>query len=387
MPHRKHVAVIPDLTSEYDRNVVHGISRFVHEERQWIIYLHDDPSHKIAQLESWQGHGVIANVDDVQVLQAVKRLCVPVVGYGGVGRKDDHIHFLRGDNEAIARLAAEHLIDRGFTNFAYCGWPPTRTNPWSSARGLHFGDIVREAGFDCDVYPARSGARHWSRLLNELSLWLRTLRKPVGLMAANDARARQVLEACRQIGAAVPDEVAVIGVDNNELICSLSMPPLSSIIHGGERLGYEAGLLLKKLMVAPKRRIANLAVLPPVGVITRQSTDTLAITDPEVATAVQFVRNNATRPVQVRDVVAQVTVSRATLENRFKQIVGRTIHAELRRVQIREVQHLLRTTELPLHKIAERTGFRYVQYLAAVFRQVCGQTPGQYRDHLRTDKR
>lgn len=386
MRHRKHVAVIPDLTSEYDRNVVHGISRFVHEEPLWTIDLHDDPRHKIAQLENWRGHGVIANIDDPHVVQAVKRLGVPVVGFGGSEKEDENVHFLRGDNEAIARLAAEHLLDRGFSSFAYCGWPPTQANPWSLARGRYFSQIIREAGFTCAVYPARGSSNHWARLLKELSKWLLALEKPVGLMAANDARARQVLEACRQIGLEVPNEVAVIGVDNNELICNLSMPPVSSIVHGGERLGYEAGVLLKKLMGSRSRRISNLAVIPPAGVVTRQSTDTLAITDPDVAAAVHFIRQQAVKPVQVRDVVAQVSVSRATLESRFKQIVGRTIHAEIRRVQIREVQQLLRTTELPLHKIAERTGFRYVQYLAAVFRQSCGQTPGQYRDLMRSGK-
>lgn len=206
-------------------------------------------------------------------------------------------------------------------------------------------------------------------------------------MAANDARARQVLEACQQIPAAVPDEVAVIGVDNNELICNLSIPPISSIIHGGERLGYEAAAFLKRLMAGRSSPSGYLPIVPPAGVATRQSTDTLAINDADVATAVRFIRDHAVRPLQVRDVVAQVNVSRATLEKRFNLLVGRTIHSEIRRVQIREVQQLLRTTDLPLHKIAERTGFRYVQYLAAVFRQVCGQTPGQYRDHLRSQTR
>lgn len=129
MTQRKRVAIIPDLTSEYDRQVVYGISRFVHEQGQWTIYLHDDPHYKIAQLERWRGHGVFANIDDNKVLQAVKDLRVPVVGFGGLGARDKQVHFLAGDNEAIARLAAEHLLERGFTSFAYCGWPPTRNNP------------------------------------------------------------------------------------------------------------------------------------------------------------------------------------------------------------------------------------------------------------------
>ena len=387
MPKRKRVAIILDVTNEYDRNVLHGISRFIHEDGEWKIDLHDDPRHSMAQLQRWRGHGIIANIDDIDVLNAAKRLRVPVVGFGGGAVMDDQVHFLAGDNEAIARLGAEHLIDRGFNHFAYCGWPPSRKNPWSMARGKAFSQLIREAGFRCSIFAAKAGVRHLDSLLDELSKWLASLEKPLGLMAANDARARQVLDACREIQVAVPDEVAVIGVDNNELICNLSIPRLSSIIHGGERLGYEAGSLLKQLMAKRFSPEGSIGVVPPAGVVTRQSTDTLAIEDQEVATAVRFIRDQSSRPLQVRDVVAQVNVSRATLEKRFKEAVGRTIHAEIRRVQIRQVQHMLRTTDLPMHKIAERTGFQYVQYLSAVFRQVCGQTPGQYRDQVRLEKR
>ena len=158
MSHKKHVAVIPDLTGEYDRTVIQGISRFVKEERDWVVYMHDDPRHRIHQLQRWHGHGVIANTDDVRILNAIKKLGVPVVGYGGVGRQDEKVHFLRGSNEAIARLAAEHLMERGFTSFAYCGWAPSRMNPWSLARSQFFDSILRDAGFDCDVYRAGRGA-------------------------------------------------------------------------------------------------------------------------------------------------------------------------------------------------------------------------------------
>jgi LacI family transcriptional regulator len=386
MPKRKHVAIILDVTSEYDRDVLHGISRYVHEDDLWTIDLHNEQRHLLAQLQRWRGHGIIANIDTPGVLNAVKRLRVPVVGFGGGAVMDDQIHFLAGSNEEIARLGVEHLIERGFNSFAFCGWPSNRTNPWSLARGKAFSQIIREAGFQCSIFPARASVRHFDTLLDEMSQWIKSLPKPLGLMAANDARARQVLDACREIQVSVPDEVAVIGVDNNELICNLSIPRLSSIMHGGKQLGYEAGALLKRLMEKPFSKEGSLGVVPPAGVFTRQSTDTVAIEDPVVATAVRFIRDESARPLQVRDVVSQVDVSRATLEKRFKQLVGGTIHGEIRRVQIRQVQHLLRTTDLPMHKIAERTGFQYVQYLAAVFRQVCGQTPGQYREHARLEK-
>lgn len=381
-PKERRVAIIPDFARRYDREVVRGISRYVQETGRWHLYVHEDPRHKITQLKQWRGDGVIANTDDPKVLETVKQMQVPVIGFGG-GVRDPDIFFLSTDNDAIGRIAADHLIERGFTRFAYCGYARKRSNPWSSERAKSFGDAIQAAGFECSIYHAPRKQQTWSEILNEMSAWLRGLEKPLGLMAANDARARQVLEACREIDARVPDEIAVIGVDNDELICDLSVPPISSVIQGAERIGHEAAVILEQLMDKHQPGKERHFVVPPVGVATRQSTDILALEDKPVATAVRFIRENAERRIAVTDVVEQVDVSRATLETRFKEAIGRSIHAEIQRVQLQSVKKLLRETDLTIEKIARRTGFRYVQYLANVFRKHEGQTPGEYRSRIR----
>ena len=256
---------------------------------------------------------------------AVRGLKVPVVGVGGgYGWYDpaSRIPYFATDNETIARLAADHLLDRGFRRLAFYGYPRTQINRWSEERARAFQRRAREAGVSCSIYTGRHGtARQWTELQRGLTAWLGALEKPVGLMACNDVRARHVLEACRALCLRVPEDVALIGVDNDEMICDLTDPPLSSIEQGARRMGYQAAVLLDRLM-AERRRRAMRFVVEPEGVIARRSTDILAIEDPDVAKAVRYIRENACRGILVGDVVKQVGVSRSTLKNRFKAATG-----------------------------------------------------------------
>jgi len=375
----RQIAIIPDIARPYDRQVLRGISRYVHDEGRWSLYVHEDPLLKLTQIEQWQGDGVIADLDDSSVFQVVRNLEVPVVGFGGARRTDGRIAYMATDDHAVARLAAEHLLERGFRRFAYCGIPRDPARPWSEARARAFSRVVRQAGRPVSVYRGdRASLRRWQRMLDHMSRWIASLPRPIGLMACNDVRARQVLEVCRRLSVRVPEEVAVIGVDNDELICELSIPPLSSVIQGTERLGYQAAVLLERLM-AGDAQPGHAFIVPPVGIATRQSTDILALEDPIVTSAMRFMRDHARRAIQVTDVLEHVRVSRATLDQRFKQRLGRTVHAEIQRVRIQEIQQLLRTTSMTLEQIAHRCGFSYVQYMATVFRRETGQSPGAYR--------
>lgn len=379
----RRVAIIPDLARPYDRQVLEGVGRYVRDRGRWNLYIHEDPQLKLTQLDRWQGDGVIANLDDPQVFEAVSSLGTPVVGFGGARRRGDRIVYMATDDHAIAALAAEHLLERGFRHFAYCGLPADRGRPWVDARGRAFRGLIRQAGGRVHGYRGDRGSmRRWQRLMDHMSRWIVSLPRPVGLLACNDARARQVLEVCRHLGVRVPEEVAVIGVDNDQLICELSIPPLSSVIQGTERLGYQAAALLDEVM-AGHRVEREALIVPPVGVATRQSTEILAIDDPLVTRAMRFVTERATSGIQVGDVLAAVGVSRATLDQRFKARLGRTVHAEIQRVRLREMQGYLRTTDMTLDEIARRCGFRYVQYMAATFRRLTGMSPGEYRRRVR----
>jgi len=246
-----------------------------------------------------------------------------------------------------------------------------------------FEAYAARAGRPCWTYTGRHRTpRDWDRLQRGLADWLSGLPKPLGVMACDDARARHVLEACRRLGLRVPDDVALIGVDNNEMLCELSPTPLSSVEQGLRRMGFEAAALLDRLMAGRKPSRLRY-VIDPESVVTRRSTDVLAVDDPDVAAALRFVRDRACDDIGVPDVAEAIHVSRSTLERRFKAMMGRTVHAEIQRVRIERARQLTAATDLPLKQIAQQSGFRHLTYLTSLFRRRIGQTPAQYRRQIR----
>jgi LacI family transcriptional regulator len=378
----RHVALIVDAAKPYDRKIIGGVASYVKEGCDWSLYVEEDPLQKLPDLRCWRGSGIIANFDDRKVASAVRGLKIPVVGVGGgYGWYDAamRIPYFATDNEAIARLAAEHLLDRGFRRLAFYGYPRTQVNRWSEERAAGFQKRADEAGVPCSIYTGRHGtACRWADLQRGLIAWLGSLTLPVGLMACNDVRARHVLEACRTLGVRVPEDVAVIGVDNDEMICDLTDPPLSSVEQGARQMGYRAAELLDRLMAGQKTPSLR-CVIEPVGVVARRSTDILAVEDTAVAAAVRFVRERACRRIQISDVADEAGVSLSTLKSRFKAVVGRTIHAEIQRVRIERARQLIAETDLPLKQVAVRSGFQYVQYMTRLFVRYVGQTPAKYR--------
>lgn len=383
MPKLRNVALVIDASQPYDRKVVQGVSAYLQESGRWSVYIEERPGQKLPDLRRWAGDGVIADFDDPHVANALRNVNIPVVGIGGgYGRYDPEsgIPYFVSNEDAIAQLAAEHLLERGFTNMAFCGYPRTATNLWSNDRAEAFCRRLAKAGLACSVYVGRQrSARNWDVLQRELSDWLAPLPKPLGLMACDDARARHVLEACKRLGLRVPDDVAVVGVDNNEMICELSTPPLSSVEQGLRRMGYRAAALLDRLMSG--RKLSRLRyVIDPETVVTRRSTEALAIGDAEIAAAARFVRDHACENIRVPQVANAIHVSRSTLERKFAAVVGRSVHDEIQRVRIERVRQLLSTTSLPMKQIAIRAGFRNLPYMTTLFRQRFGCTPAQWRE-------
>ena len=387
MPKTRQVALIIDATHASSRKMIRGVALYAREAGNWSLYVEEDPLRKLPDLRTWPGDGIIADLADRKVATATRGLKMPLVrvggGYGLSGPPEATAHF-ETDNRAIARAAAEHLLERGFTRLAYCGLPRDRHNPWAEERAVEFKRLADEAGCPCWIYTGRHWTtRKWADLQRELSAWLDSLDKPLGLMACNDARARHVLEACRTIGADVPEDVAVVGVDNDEMMCELSNPPLSSVEQGVQRMGYQAAALLDKLM-AGKKPPGSTIYVQPQGVVTRQSSDVLAIEDAKVAAALQFIRQHVSERLRVESVAAAVKLSRWTLETRFKAVMGRSIHAEIQRVQIERAKQLVATTDLPLKRVATLSGFKHVQYMTTLFRRHVGHTPGAYRRRWRS---
>lgn len=382
MSKTKRVALILDMARPYQRKMIRGVAAYAHEARNWSLYVEDELLDKLPNLRTWQGHGIITAFNDRKVTEAVRGLKVPVVGVeGGYAwyEPDSSIPYFATNDEAVARMAAEHLLGQGFSRLAYCGVPRNRYNIWSEKRARAFRGCAREAGVPCSLYVGRTlSTRKWVELQQSLIKWLRSLEKPVGIMAANDARARHLLEACHTMGIRVPDEVAIIGVDNDELMCELTEPPLSSVEQGARQVGYFAAKLLDQMMSGRKPKDLAHSVAPE-RVVCRQSTDALAIADQDVATAVRFIRQHACEHIRVADILDTVGVSRSTLDARFKQVMGRTMHDEIQRTLMSHAQQLIADGELTLKQVAAKAGFAHIQHMTNMFRLRLGQTPSEYQ--------
>jgi LacI family transcriptional regulator len=374
MRKRPAVALLIESSNAYARGLLEGVNAWVREHRAWSIYLPelgrgDTPP---PWLDRWRGDGIIARIETPAIARAVRRTRLPAVDVSA-GRHLPSIPWVETDDDAIARAAAAHLLERGFRRLAFCGDP--RFN-WSRWRLEAFRRAVREAGASCEVYTSR--ARDWEEEHRALIAWARRLSKPVGVFACYDILAQKLLDACREIGIAVPEDLAVLGVDDDPVLCSLSTPPLSSVIPNTRRTGYEAAALLDRMMsgarVKPEARL-----IPPLGIHTRQSTDVLAIEDREIAAAARFIREHACDGITVDDVLRAVPLSRRVLEARFRKSMGRTPHDDILRLRIERVKQLLGETEISLEQVAARAGFQHPEYMSVAFKREVGQTPGAYR--------
>jgi len=386
-PVRPLVAVILDAARPYDRLIIGGVAQYAREHEPWSLYVEEDPLEKLPDLRRWHGQGIIANFDDRHVARAIRGLAVPIVGVGGGSGWYDPgsgVPYIYTDNERIARLGAEHLLACGFERLAFYGTPRTPTTGWSAERAAAFAAACQAAGRSCDVFFGRRATpRRWEDLQRELAGWIAGLPKPVGIMACNDARARHLLEACRSLGLNVPGDVAVLGVDNDAVMCELTDPPLSSIDQSARRIGYEAAAVLDRLMRAriARRRLRPplRTVVPPIGVVPRASTDTMATPDETVRLVLERLR---ARPWDRPDIIAlagEACVSRSTLEQRFRGVVGRSIHEAFVRQRAAGIRRLITETDLPLKAIAARTGFRSVQYMTTFLHRHAGLTPARLR--------
>jgi LacI family transcriptional regulator len=282
------------------------------------------------------------------------------------------------DPQAVAQLAADHLLDRHFRHFAFVGVDGAL---WSDLRRDALLKILAKNGHDCEVYSSnvrRRGTAGWERDQQELAQWLRELPKPVGVISPFDLRARQVLDACRWNGLAVPDHVAVIGVGNDEMLCNLGEPPLTSVKLNFELLGYQAAALLDQLMQG-KRAPAKPTMIKPLGVAMRRSTDIMAIDDPLTVQALRYIQVHACDGIKVAEVAEHCGASRRVIELSFNKFFGISPHDYIVRTKVARVKQLLLETDYSLETIATKCGFHHAPYLSVLFKKHVGQTPGEYR--------
>lgn len=375
----RRIAALVETSNVYGREIQLGIANYLRSRPQWSVFVeqHELGAMPPPWLLQQRWDGIISRPTNARLARAFRQLRVPVVDLN-----DQHIDLgfprLQSNNHAIGRLAAEHFRNRGFTRFAYCSFKNER---WAYERREGYLMALAEAEYTVDQYetPWRgAGVLSWAAEQRRLTRWLARLPKPIAILACNDVRGRHVQETCRALGIAVPDEVAVLGVDNDELLCQMSSPPMSSVVPDAYRIGFEAASLLDRLMSGKAPREA-VQFIPPRSVVTRQSTDVLAVGDDDVAAALRTIHARACRGLRVGDVLKVVPLSRSVLDRRFKLLIGRSPQEEIRRVQLLRAAQLLRDSSLPLKRIAKESGFAYMEYLSYRFKRAFGLSPRAYR--------
>jgi LacI family transcriptional regulator len=384
------VALLLETSTEYGRGLLRGIVRYSRLHGPWSLYV--APGHleqALPKAKSWSGTGIIARMRSPEMAKQIRATGLPFVASSldefRPPRRGDKFGEIRTNSAAIAQMAATHLVDRSLRHFAFCGFHGCA---WSSCREEIFSRCLGDQGFECHTHRIELGNwMHWPNWIEDweheqriLLAWLKSLPKPVGLMACNDICGREVLQACTTAGLRVPDDVAVVGVDNDELMCELSSPPLSSIALDVEKAGYEAARLLDSLMSGHLAE-DQVVTVEPLYVVTRQSSEIMAPDDPCVATALQFIKNHAGQPIGVSHVIEQAGVSRRTLERRFSHVLGRSISSEITQRRLERAKRLLLETDLPSYRVAAAAGFGTIKTFNRVFRRAAGASPQRFRQN------
>jgi LacI family transcriptional regulator len=389
----RRVALLIEASRAYGRGLFLGIAKFVREHHEWSVQSEEWKWTDAfpAWLKNWDGDGILARVETPKMAAFIKQLGVPAVDLRG-SVSGFGLPLIDTDDRKVASLAAEHLMDRGFRHYAFCGFVGAN---YSDKRSRWFQERLAQSGFSCHVYcPPTQVAeaqtigyeRQGLLFQEDLSRWLVSLPKPIGVMACNDIRGQHILNLCRQLALVVPEEVAIIGVDNDEILCELSDPPLSSVAPDTLRIGYDAAVLLDRMMAGGKPP-AKPVLIPPRGIVTRRSTEVLALDDRQLAVGLRFIRDHAFGPITINEVAKVASMCRRVFERRFAAKMGRSPKAEVLRLRLEKVKQLLTDTDWNLSQIAEKTGFNYGEYLHTVFTQKIGTTPGEFRRHAKLASR
>ena len=377
---RQRVAILVDTSTGWGRRLIHGIVQYGQVHGRWQFWIEPHGRHEhLRPPPGWSGEGIIARVSTPLMARELRAQRVPVVNISGIRLREQAFPVVTTDHVAAGRLAAEHFLDRGFRHFGYCG---ILKFTYVASQFHGFEDAVVAAGFSCDVYDNRDRGNDWRSQQADLIRWIRRLPKPAAIFSWA-GKGRAVLEACSVIGMRVPEDVAVLDGDEDELLNYATTPPMSGIHVPSELIGREAAAMLDRLMMRRKRRHEPPVLLKPTHVVVRQSTDTLAIDDSDLATAIRFVREHAAEPIGVEDILRKVPIARRSLERRFEQVLGRTPAAEIRRVRLETAQRLLIDTDMPVPSVAESSGFGSPEYLSYAFKRALGQTPLKYRSLMR----
>lgn len=385
-PHGLHrIALLFNANKIYDRQIIAGVAAYLSSTRvSWDLFMEEDFRFRLNGLSQWQGDGIIADFDDPQVCEALREVDVPVVGvgssYADASRYPKGVPYIATDNRELIRLGYQHLIEQGLEHFALYSLPPEPGNRWAQEREQIFEGMLSRDGVKNRVYQGHAtSAAGWNEATEALGAWLQSLPKPIGVLAVTDARARQMLQACMMADIAVPDEVAIVGIDNDPLAQMLCRIPLTSVQQGTEEMGRTAAHVLHRMLHGADCSDTQILVAPQ-GIHVAASSLLHTVRSPYVMRALHYIRQYACLGIKTEQVSDYVGVSRSLLEEHFRRSLKRSVHQEILRHKLALAQDLLRAGGNPMADIAVRCGFTSVQYLYTVFRRELGCTPKAYQE-------
>ncbi|MDR1962287.1 MAG: DNA-binding transcriptional regulator [Planctomycetaceae bacterium] len=385
----KRVLLVIESARAYGRGIIEGVSRYVQERGRWTIHYEEQGILTTipAWLKEWRGDGIICRTGISPLGLHLRKLNVPIVELLGDGQR--FVSEVQSDAAIAGSMAADHFIGRGLRNFAYYSYGNTW---WGQARGDAFASALSQRGFECLMLLSRSGDKaeafpEWCTFYEKpLLRWLLKLPKPVGIWCAADTIAQRVHAAAMKSGLVIPDEIALLGIDNDEHLCNVLTPTLSSIDPNSVVVGYNAAKLLDtKMTGGSKEKLlpGNVPIrITPQCLVMRQSTDVIAANDPRMIAIARYIREHALNGLLVADVARAFDLSKRTLERRYKKLFGKTVDQEITLLCIEHAKFLLRTTLMPIGDVGEQTGFDRSYFIKA-FHRIVGVSPNVYRNSNR----
>ena len=385
MEQRFKVALLFKANKIYDRGVIEGIGQYIQASQcTWDIFMEDEFIYHSDTIKNLSIDGIIADYDDPETVELLKNIEVPIIGVGSSYQNPEdypNVPYVATDNNALIENAFLHLKQKGIDQFAFYGYPTAQKKHWSVERLNAFIQLMEKYEHKPNFYLGdQIHSYNWGVSQEKLCGWIKTLPLHTGIIAVTDARARHLLQACEYLKIAVPDQLCIIGIDNEELIQYLSRVSLSSVVQGTKQIGYQAAKLLhKRLLDQP---VSNKPMLiQPLKIEERRSTDYRSLQDPLVIQAMHFIRHRATQGIKTEQVLDHLRVSRSNLEQRFKEEMHKTIHQIIHEEKLARAKQLLHLTDLPIQEIAEVCGYPSLQYFYAVFKKELNLTPKAFRDN------
>ena len=379
----KRIALLLPTDTAYNRGVLRGVLQFAVPHKPWMLHIFggNDP---VTELKEWRPEGIMGRLPNAALTAGVAALGIPLVQVSGRPADSPEVPRVGPDDQAVGETAARHFLERGFSQFAYFAYD------------AHADGLRREAGYRKELAAAghqsiyvyrdngdqRNLTCEWEQSEGAVCKWVKSLPKPIAVFCVSDVRGRELAEACRVSDVEVPEDVALLACGNDDLICRMTHPALSSVELPAERMGQEAGALLERLMNGEPKPAAPILV-PVRKVVLRRSSETLAIADPELAAALQYIRAHAGDWIGVRELLLNIPINRRTLERKFRAVLGRSPLEEIRRVRVEMAKELLAATDQTMAIVARQAGFSNSKQLSLIFHDKVGMTPTAYRRRFR----